>query len=56
MWVELIKVPKGLETDIYKSVVKAVELGANAIRGRGALGRKRVLNPRVVTLKMREER
>lgn len=31
IWVELIKVPKGREIDIYKSAVKVVELGANAI-------------------------
>ncbi len=31
IWVELIKVPKGREPDVYKSVVKAVELGVDAI-------------------------
>jgi len=31
IWVELIKVPSGREPDIYKSVIKAVELGADAI-------------------------
>lgn len=31
IWVELIKVSKGRELDVYKSVVKAVELGADAI-------------------------
>lgn len=31
IWVELIKVPRGREPDIYRSVVKAVDLGADAI-------------------------
>jgi uncharacterized protein YbjQ (UPF0145 family) len=30
-WVELIKVPRGRETDIYRSTVKAVKLGADAV-------------------------
>jgi len=31
IWVELIKVPRGREADVYRSVVKAVELGADAV-------------------------
>lgn len=31
IWVELIKVPRGHETDVYRSVIKAVELGSDAI-------------------------
>jgi len=31
IWVELIKVPRGREPDILRSVIKAVELGADAI-------------------------
>ncbi|MEM2739672.1 MAG: hypothetical protein QXQ29_02595 [Candidatus Bathyarchaeia archaeon] len=31
VWVELIKVPRGREPDILRSVIKAVEIGADAI-------------------------
>lgn len=31
IWVELIKIPKGREEDVYKSVIKAADLGADAI-------------------------
>jgi len=31
IWVELIKVPKSRESDIYRSMIKAVELGADAL-------------------------
>ena len=31
IWVELIRVPKGREEDVYRSVLKTVELGADAV-------------------------